>query len=92
MARERRIITSDRAADLHTITITIQDLPNGDVQCNCDPSMTDIAMRAQRGYTPTMAEAYAMRMLRVAVELNREISHNKGRPIIFGAPPKDIRS
>ena len=78
--------------EMRQVIITITDLPNGDVNCIADPSMTEVAERAKRGYTPTMAEAYAMRMLRVAVELNREISHNKGRPIPFGAPPKDIRS
>lgn len=75
-----------RADDLHTVVITIKDLPNGDVQCTAEPSMTEIATRATKGYVPTMAEVYAMRMLKAAVELNREISHNKGRPIIFGDP------
>jgi uncharacterized protein YoxC len=86
MARVTDIKT--RSDDLHTVVITIKDLPNGDVQCTANPSMTEVATRAQHGYTPTMAEAYAMRMLRVAIELNREISQNKGRPIIFGTPPK----
>jgi hypothetical protein len=74
-----------------TVVITLVDLPNGDVQCTANPAMSEIAERAKRGYVPTNAQAYAMRMLRVAVELNREISHNKGRPIIFGAPPRRIR-
>lgn len=86
MSRATKIITRE---DLqHTVTIIVRDLPNGDVECIATPSMQQIAERATKGYIPTMAEAYAMRILRAAMELSQEIHLNKGRPILFGEPKK----
>jgi hypothetical protein len=79
MAIDKIITRSDL---LHTVVITVKDLENGAVEIKATPNLFEIAQRAVlQGKPPTMAEAYAMRILRAASELHHQISHNKGQPI-----------
>ena len=66
------------------VVIIIKDYEDGSgrVDIKACPSFADVCQMISSGHTPTSAHTYGMRMLRSAMELNRENDPDKHKVLI----------